>query len=254
VLVRVAVESRKSKVEGKHTSPRPSPQRGEGEAISGSRHSSLVSRLTVRPDFVFRQVRLALFVDGCFWHGCPKHCKYAKWLTPSVTANNPPLPKDRLRRTGRAFWQKKLAGYKTRDRLVTRALRRAGWRVIRIWECALPRQRRKHRTFNMQHRTSNEKRPLLRIRRAMGWRGWSGARSQKATQKCFRPHAVGNILPSTPMNRERASNAGMAALLMVPPPHCCKPAGFRYCLERDSTQQPRRSLRFRSPRSSPTTG
>jgi DNA mismatch endonuclease, patch repair protein len=94
----------------------------------------------VKPDFVFRQVRLALFVDGCFWHGCPRHCKYAKWLTPSVMANNPPSPKGKLRRTGRAFWKKKLAGNKIRDRLVTRTLRHAGWHVIRIWECELPKQ------------------------------------------------------------------------------------------------------------------
>jgi DNA mismatch endonuclease (patch repair protein) len=104
-LVRVTVEGRKSRVEGK--------------AFPGSRRSSLVSRLTVRPDFVFRQVRLALFVDGCFWHGCPQHA--------TTPANN------------RAFWKKKLAGNKRRDALVTRTLRRAGWRVLRIWECELTR-------------------------------------------------------------------------------------------------------------------
>ena len=79
-----------------------------------------VPAFRVKPDFVFRQVRLALFVDGCFWHGCPRH---ATW-----PANN------------RAFWKKKLAGNKTRDRVVNHALRRAGWRVIRIWECELPKQ------------------------------------------------------------------------------------------------------------------
>jgi DNA mismatch endonuclease (patch repair protein) len=73
----------------------------------------------VRPDFVFRQVRLALFVDGCFWHGCPKHATRPK--------NN------------RAFWQRKLAANKTRDRLVTRTLRAQGWRVLRIWEHELQR-------------------------------------------------------------------------------------------------------------------
>jgi DNA mismatch endonuclease (patch repair protein) len=85
------------------TSPRPSPQRGEG--------------VSVRPDFVFRRARLAIFVDGCFWHGCPKH------------ATKP--------RNNRTFWHRKLAANKTRDRLVNRTLRRTGWRVIRIWECAL---------------------------------------------------------------------------------------------------------------------
>src|SRR5271170_6682410 len=67
-----------------------------------------------KPDFVFRQVRLALFVDGCFWHGCPKHETKPK--------NN------------RAFWRRKLSANKKRDRLVTRTLRKAGWRVLRIWE------------------------------------------------------------------------------------------------------------------------
>jgi DNA mismatch endonuclease (patch repair protein) len=73
--------------------------------------------LRVKPDFVFRKARLAVFVDGCFWHGCPKHA--------TKLANN------------RSFWKKKLAGNKTRDRVVNRALRRAGWQVIRIWECEL---------------------------------------------------------------------------------------------------------------------
>jgi DNA mismatch endonuclease (patch repair protein) len=76
----------------------------------------------VRPDFVFRQVRLALFVDGCFWHACPKHATQPEG--------------------NRAFWEKKLNGNQTRDRLVNRALRRANWRVLRIWEHELKHQPR----------------------------------------------------------------------------------------------------------------
>jgi DNA mismatch endonuclease, patch repair protein len=75
--------------------------------------------LRVRPDFIFPKLKLALFVDGCFWHGCPRH------------ATQP--------RNNRAFWQKKLADNRRRDVRVTRALRRSGWRVVRIWECALQR-------------------------------------------------------------------------------------------------------------------
>jgi len=75
---------------------------------------------SVRPDFVFPKLRLALFVDGRFWHGCPKH------------ATKP--------RNNRTFWQRKLAGNKRRDALVTRTLRRAGWRVVRIWECDLAKR------------------------------------------------------------------------------------------------------------------
>jgi DNA mismatch endonuclease (patch repair protein) len=123
--VRLNVESRKSKV--------------EGERRSGPRLSAFVLRLAVRPDFVFRKSRMALFVDGCFWHGCPKHCKYAKWLT-RAALNNPPSPRDRLRRTGRAFWRRKLAANKERDRRVNRALRRAGWCALRIWECELAKR------------------------------------------------------------------------------------------------------------------
>jgi DNA mismatch endonuclease (patch repair protein) len=87
-----------------------------------SRHSLATAEVTrptfrVKPDFVFRKARLALFVDGCFWHGCPRHA--------TKPANN------------RLFWKKKLAGNKTRDRVVNRALRRAGWKAVRIWECDL---------------------------------------------------------------------------------------------------------------------
>lgn len=76
--------------------------------------------LRVTVDFIFPKSRMALFVDGCFWHGCPRHATQPK--------NN------------RAFWQRKLAGNKRRDARVTRALRRAGWSVIRIWECDLAKR------------------------------------------------------------------------------------------------------------------
>lgn len=73
-----------------------------------------------KPDYVFRQVRLALFVDGCFWHGCPKHGT---------------RPKSNV-----AFWKKKFARNQARDRLVTRTLRSGNWRVLRIWEHELARK------------------------------------------------------------------------------------------------------------------
>ena len=75
---------------------------------------------SVRPDFVFLRLRLAVFVDGCFWHGCPRH---ATW------------PKNRA-----AFWRTKIKGNKARDREVGRHLRKLGWRVIRIWEHELLRR------------------------------------------------------------------------------------------------------------------
>jgi DNA mismatch endonuclease (patch repair protein) len=72
-----------------------------------------------RPDFAFRKERVVVFVDGCFWHGCPK-------------PKHSPLPQTRAE-----WWASKLGRNKNRDRLVTRTLRKAGWKVIRIWECDL---------------------------------------------------------------------------------------------------------------------
>lgn len=95
----------------------------------------------IRTDFIFPKQRVALFVDGCFWHGCPKHCNPMKWLKNSLMpANN--LPSPRLQRTGRAFWKKKVTGNNRRDRFVNRQLRRAGWRVVRIWEHELQKRMR----------------------------------------------------------------------------------------------------------------
>ena len=86
-----------------------------------------------KPDFVFRSHRLAVFVDGCFWHGCPLHA-----TSPKTNAD---------------FWLKKLAANRTRDRLVSRTLRALGWRVLRIWEHELKR--------------ANEPRLLARLNRAL---------------------------------------------------------------------------------------
>ena len=66
------------------------------------------------PDFIFRRERVAVFVDGCFWHGCPKHGTRPK--------------------QNRKFWDAKIQKNKERDRSVNRELRKAGWRVMRIWE------------------------------------------------------------------------------------------------------------------------
>jgi DNA mismatch endonuclease (patch repair protein) len=87
------------------------------QRISGWRRQQAVFG---KSDFVFPKLRVAVFVDGCFWHGCPRH------------ATKP--------RNNAAFWRRKLAANKARDRLVTRTLRRAGWRVLRIWEHELARE------------------------------------------------------------------------------------------------------------------
>jgi DNA mismatch endonuclease (patch repair protein) len=99
-----------------------SPLRAAGKTSRSGAHGVTRPTFRVKPDFVFRKARLAIFVDGCFWHGCPKH---ATW------------PAHRA-----AWWRRKIEGNKTRDRLVDRTLRRAGWRVVRIWECDLRNAKR----------------------------------------------------------------------------------------------------------------
>ena len=74
----------------------------------------LREKLTGSPDMVFRRQRVAVFVDGCFWHGCPD-C-YKKPVSNSE------------------FWEKKVETNTKRDRAVDEALQKEGWRVERIWE------------------------------------------------------------------------------------------------------------------------
>jgi len=79
--------------------------------ISGWRRNQAVLG---KPDFVFPKQKIALFVDGCFWHGCPKHSNMPK--------NN------------REFWKNKLEGNIKRDKNVSRELRKTRWKVVRVWE------------------------------------------------------------------------------------------------------------------------
>lgn len=67
-----------------------------------------------RADIVFTRARVAVFVDGCFWHGCPVH------------ATSP--------RTNASYWSAKLAANKERDLDTVRRLAEAGWTALRVWE------------------------------------------------------------------------------------------------------------------------
>lgn len=67
-----------------------------------------------RPDIIFLQKRVAIFLDGCFWHGC-RHCR-------SIPTTN------------RQFWSTKIGENRKRDARAVRALRSMGWTAIRIWE------------------------------------------------------------------------------------------------------------------------
>lgn len=74
-----------------------------------------------KPDFVFPSVRVAVFVDGCFWHG--HNC--GRNLTP---------------RKNMTQWRAKFRATEHRDRKIRRALRAQDWRVVTIWECCLQRK------------------------------------------------------------------------------------------------------------------
>lgn len=67
-----------------------------------------------RPDFVFRTSRVVVFADGCFWHGCPHHC--------------------RMPSRNQSYWQGKVKRNRARDRAVAKLLLVSGWRVVRVWE------------------------------------------------------------------------------------------------------------------------
>lgn len=75
-------------------------------------------RARVRPDVVFTRAKVAVFVDGCFWHVCPVHGR-------QPTVNQP-------------YWTPKLAGNMARDVRNTEALRDGGWCVLRFWEHESP--------------------------------------------------------------------------------------------------------------------
>lgn len=67
-----------------------------------------------RPDILFTRARVAVFVDGCFWHGCPQHATWPK--------------------TNSKWWKEKLEQNVARDRRHDIELQELGWAVLRIWE------------------------------------------------------------------------------------------------------------------------
>lgn len=77
-------------------------------------HRSPIPTLRRKADIVFPRLRIAVYVDGCFWHGCPTHGTWPK--------------------SNAAWWRNKIETNRERDRDTDERLTREGWTVIRIWE------------------------------------------------------------------------------------------------------------------------
>lgn len=84
-----------------------------------------------KPDFVFPKERVAVFVDGCFWHGCPKCYRRPK--------------------SHQKYWDAKVARNRARDRFVSKELKKGGWSVVRFWH----------------HQLANDKLVALRLAQAL---------------------------------------------------------------------------------------
>lgn len=86
-------------------------------ADKGLRFRTNVSGLQGKPDIVFSRLKVAIFVDSCFWHGCVKHCRVPK--------NN------------QQYWETKISRNRKRDKAINQVYRKSGWRVLRVWEHSL---------------------------------------------------------------------------------------------------------------------
>ena len=83
----------------------------KNKGLKGWRRNSTI---VGKPDFIFPKLKIALFIDGCFWHGCRKHC--------------------RMPNSNQKYWVNKIHKNKLRDKRVKKELKGNGWMVIRIWE------------------------------------------------------------------------------------------------------------------------
>jgi len=100
-----------SKIRGRDTTPELLLRRSLWS--KGIRYR-LKARIFGKPDIVIQGRKLAIFVDGCFWHGCPEHGVQPK--------------------SNHEFWKSKIQGNIVRDKKVTAKLEKEGWTVLRFWE------------------------------------------------------------------------------------------------------------------------
>jgi DNA mismatch endonuclease (patch repair protein) len=116
-IVSSAVRSRMmSGIRGKNTQPELLIRRGL--FALGYRYRIHSRSLPGKPDLVLAKHRIVVFVNGCFWHG--HNCSLFKWPSSNVD-----------------FWREKITRNQELDRLNSLALKRKGWRILTVWECAL---------------------------------------------------------------------------------------------------------------------
>ena len=99
-----------SRIRGKNTSP----ERALKKYLKKKGYKISSVKLFGSPDIVLKRKKIAIFVDGCFWHKCRKH-----YIQP---------------KTKKLFWIKKINQNVKRDKIVNQTLGKNGWKIIRIWE------------------------------------------------------------------------------------------------------------------------
>lgn len=87
---------------------------------TGYRYRKHYTKLPGKPDVAFPSKKIAVFIDGCFWHGCSLHSR-----TPLSNSD---------------YWKRKIAKNRARDRQVTKVCKKSGWQVIRLWEHAVKKR------------------------------------------------------------------------------------------------------------------
>lgn len=80
----------------------------------GLRFRTNVANLPGKPDIAIKKYKVVIFLDSCFWHGCPLHCRIPKSNT--------------------EYWKKKIERNRKRDELITKNYKKQGWGILRIWE------------------------------------------------------------------------------------------------------------------------
>jgi DNA mismatch endonuclease (patch repair protein) len=126
----------------------------------------LIKDLNRRADIVFRSIKVAVFVDGCFWHGCPIHGTQAK--------------------ANAEFWSNKIRQNQERDADTSKRLRKAGWRVIRVWE---------HE--NLEKASEKDENQLAHVDRAWVVVRWTLRYALSGSQRDASPPSPSQACPAT---------------------------------------------------------